>query len=270
MKKLLILFFSITFCGQLLVAQGEIDEQQKIFFRNERSFGILLNTNGMGISYRDARRINFLNKRYIEVEAGSLRHPKEYRQSSYYNQAGSFVFGKLNSVFYLRASIGKQHEMFKKADLGGVAVRYFYSAGPALAVYKPVYYRILRPLTLDLTQFEIVEEKFDVTIHQPYDIYSRASFFKGFGEMKVQPGIFAKGGFNFEYSKEEKMIHAIEIGAQINGFLKEIPIMATADNKSIFFSLFASYRFGIVIDPLNPESNKLSNLFRRRNMQVVY
>ena len=81
---------------------------------------------------------------------------------------------------------------------------------------------------------------------------------------KVMPGLYAKGGFNFEYSKEDKIIHAIEVGAQINAFPKKIPIMASSDNKPIFFSLFVSYRFGIIIDPLDPESNKLSNIFRRK------
>ena len=81
---------------------------------------------------------------------------------------------------------------------------------------------------------------------------------------KSLPGIYAKGGFNFEYSKEDKVIHAVEIGAQINAFPKKIPIMASNDNKMIFFSLFVSYRFGVIIDPLDPESNKLSNIFRRK------
>ena len=77
------------------------------------------------------------------------------------------------------------------------------------------------------------------------------------------PGIYAKSGFNFEYSKEDKVIHAIEVGTTLSAYLKEIPIMATSDNKSIFFSLFVSYRFGIVVNPLDPESNKVLNIFRR-------
>ena len=81
---------------------------------------------------------------------------------------------------------------------------------------------------------------------------------------KLTPGLFAKGGFNFEYSKEDKIIHAIEIGAQINAFPNKIPIMASPDNKNIFFSLFVSYRFGMIIDPLDPESNKISNIFRKK------
>lgn len=270
MKKLLTLLLFGLFFITGIFAQGEIDQQQKIFFRNERSFAVLLNSDGAGLSYRDAKRIDYLNKRFFEVEAGTLKHPKEYKQSSYYSQAGSFVFGKLNSPFYLRGSFGRQHELFKKADLGGVAIRYFYSGGPVVSLYKPIYYKILHPLSLSLDLWEIREEKFDITIHQPYDIYSKASFTKGLGEIKAMPGVFAKGGFNFEYSKEDKLIHAIEVGAQINAFLKEIPIMATSDNKSIFFSLFVSYRFGIVVDPLDPESNKLSNLFRRRRTPQIY
>jgi len=269
MKKLLIILFTLCNASRLF-AQGELDQQQKIFFRNEKSFAVLLNSDGAGISYRDGKRIDYLNKRYFEIEAGTFKHPKEYRLSSYYSQAGSFVFGKLNSPFYFRGSIGRQHELFRKADLGGVAIRYFYSAGPVVALYKPIYYKIFHTVSLPLDKWEIREEKFDVTIHQPYDIYSKASFTKGLKEIKAIPGLFAKGGFNFEYSKEDKFIHAIEVGTQINGFLKEIPIMATSNNKSIFLSLFVSYRFGIVIDPLNPESNKISNLFKRRKTPQIY
>jgi hypothetical protein len=40
--------------------------------------------------------------------------------------------------------------------------------------------------------------------------------------------------------------------------------MATETNKAIYFSLFASYRFGLVIDPYSPESNTVSGLFRKK------
>jgi len=264
MKKLLIIAVVFLFGIVTLFAQGELDEQQKVFIRNERSFAILLNTDGFGVSYRAAKRIDFLNKHFLEFEFGTLRHPKEYRQSTLYNQGGSFIFGKLNSTFYLRGGYGYQHEIYKKADLGGIAVRYFYSAGPVFAVYKPIYYKVLYPVSV--SEFEVKEEKFDESIALPQDIYSRASFLKGLNETKVMPGLFAKGGFIFEYSKEDKVLHAIELGVQINLFPKKIPIMASDDNKSIFFSLFVSYRFGMIFDPLNPEANKFTNLFRRKKI----
>jgi hypothetical protein len=263
MKKLLIIAVILLFSAVSLHAQGELDVQQKAFFRNERSFAILLNTDGIGISYRGAKRIDYLNKRILEIEAGTLKHPKEYKISNPYTQStGTFVFGKLNSVVYVRGGIGRQHELYKKADLGGIAIRYFYSAGPVIALYKPIFYRVLYPISV--SEFDLKVEKFNVSIAMPQDIYSRASFTKGLDETKVLPGLYLKGGFNFEYSKQDKIIHAIEVGAQINAFPKKIPIMASNDNKALFLSLFVSYRFGMIIDPLDPESNKLSNVFRRK------
>jgi len=262
MKKLLILAVIIVFGIDSLYAQGELDEQQKVFFRNERSLGLLLNSDGLGASYRGAKRIDYRNKRLFEIDAGTLRHSKEYRQSSVWVQ-GTYIFGKLNSTFFLRSGIGHQRELFKKADLGGVAVRYFYSGGPVLAIYKPIYYRVLHFIAFP-NDYEVKEEKFDASIATTQDIYSKASFTKGLNETKVMPGLYAKGGFNFEYSKEDKIIHAIEVGAQINAFPKKIPIMAGSDNKTLFFSLFVSYRFGVILDPLDPEANKLSNIFKRR------
>ena len=263
MKKLLIIAVLVLIGIISAYAQGELDQQQKVFFRNERSFGINLNTNGLGFGYRGAKRIDFRNKRFYEIEGGSLKSQKEYKMNNPYTNGGNFVYGKLNSTFYLRGGLGRQHELYKKADLGGVAIRYFYSFGPVLAIYKPIYYRVMYPVSVN--DVIIKEEKFDFTkALQPENIYGRAAFTKGFNEMKVMPGIYVKGGFNFEYSKEDKVIHAIEVGAQINAFPKEIPIMATTSNKAVFFSFFVSYRFGMIIDPLDPESNKLSNVFKRK------
>ena len=263
MKRLLIIAVLLLFGTIYSHAQGELDEQQKVFFRNERSFAFMLNSDGFGAGYRGAKRIDFLNKRFLEADIGTLKHPKEYRLSNPFSQSsGSFVFGKLNSVVYLRGGIGFQHELYKKADLGGIAIRYFYSGGPVLAVYKPIYYQVLYQISGN--QYEIKEEKFSVSIALPQEIYSKASFFKGLNETKILPGLYAKAGFNFEYSKEDKVIHAIELGAQVNAFPKKIPIMASPDNKNIYFSLFVSYRFGMIINPLDPESNKMSNIFRRK------
>jgi hypothetical protein len=263
MKKLLIIAVFFMYGAVSINAQGDLDEQQKVFFRNERSFAFLLNSDGLGFSYREARRVNYLNKRLLEFDIGTLKHPKEYKISNPWTTGtGSFVFGKLNSVMFIRGGIGHQHEIYKKADLGGVAIRYFYSAGPVIALYKPIYYRVLYPISLN--EFELRDEKFEVSIHQPTDIYSKARFTKGLNEIKALPGIYAKAGFNFEYSKEDKVIHAVEIGAQVNAFPKTIPIMASPDNKAVFFSLFVSYRFGVIIDPLHPEETRFSNLFKKK------
>ncbi|HVN57420.1 MAG TPA: hypothetical protein VMT63_03905 [Bacteroidales bacterium] len=266
MKKLLLSLVVLIAGISCTFGQGEINGQDRIFFRNEKTFAVILNTDGWGLSYRLGKRIDYLNKKIIDIDFGYLRDSKEVKISNpVYETPGSFVFGKVNTVFYLRGGYGHQHEIYKKADLGGVAIRFFYSGGPILAFYKPIYYKILIPLSNG--EFDIQEQKFDIKKLDPTMIYSKASFFKGFDELKVLPGIFGKAGFNFEYSKEDKIIHAVEFGAQLNVFPKEIPIMATQKNKALFFSLFLSYRFGVVIDPTNKQDSGFNNIFHRRRPQ---
>jgi uncharacterized protein (UPF0305 family) len=43
--------------------------------------------------------------------------------------------------------------------------------------------------------------------------------------------------------------------------------MASNDNKAVLFSLFVSYRFGVIVDPLHPEETRFSNLFRKKKAQ---
>ncbi len=263
MKKLLAISLLLALLPLSIVAQGDIDEQQRVFYRNERTFALLLNSNGFGFGYREGKRINFLNKRLIDIELSILKHPKEIKLSNPYSMStGSFVFGKLNNCITIKGGFGKQHELYKKIDLGGVAIRYFYSGGPVLAISKPIYYNVI--YSVSGISYEIKQEKFDLDIHHPGDIYSKASFFKGFNELGLIPGLYGKGGFNFEYSKEDKIIHAIEIGASLEAFPKKIPIMASDDNQAIFFTLFISYRVGIVIDPLDPQTSGTPTLFFKR------
>ncbi len=264
MKNRLLISAVISLFGIISIyAQGDLNEQKKVFYRNERTFALMLNTDGWGFGYREGKRVDFLNKKFFEIDWAVLKHPKEYKlQNPYVQSSGSFVFGKLNWATYFQGGIGRQKELYKKADLGGIAIRFIYSGGMALSVYKPIYYKVIYPISM--TEVDIRDEKFSVSIADPQDIYSKAAFTKGLDETKILPGLYVKGGFNFEYSKEDKVIHAIEIGAQVMAYPKEIPIMANTDNKAVFLSLFVSYRFGMVIDPLDPESGRFSNLFRKK------
>lgn len=235
----------------VICAQGEIDNQDKIFYRNERSFRIGLNSNGYGIDYRYAKRINFTEKKLYEIHFDFIKHPKEQkiRNSNYYP---SFVYGKLNSVASLKFGLGFQKELFQKVDKGGISIKYFYSYGPSLALKKPIYYKVY-PDVEDPTAViqKLEDEKFDSDeMHSVYDIVGRSSVFKGMNEIKVVPGGFAQFGFNFEYSKLDALIQAIEVGAGSELFLKRIDIMAEdSKRRQLFLYLFVRYRFGKIIDP---------------------
>jgi len=256
MKKVQLLLFIFPLFSLVGISQGELDVQQKAFFRNEKSIGLMLNSTGYGLSFRYGERINFFNKRIYEGDISILKHPKEYKTTNrYFPGNRQFVFGKLNFALTLRGGMGFQHIIFKKIDQGGIAIRYIFSGGPSFSLYKPIYYDVLY-----LYENEVKSEKFNVSIHTRQDIYKQSSFLKGINEIKIIPGVYGRAGINFEYSKQDRAIHAIEIGVTLDAFLKRIPIMASEDNLWFFPALFVSYRFGRIINtktplPENPEFN---------------
>lgn len=260
MRLLHVILFSLV-CGSI-VAQGELDIQDQIFWRNERSVGAVLNSDGYGILYRELRQTSPGERYFFEAGLSFIKHPKEIKISTYpFISSGTFVFGKLNSTWTLKAGFGYQHEIFEKKDLGGVSINWYAGGGPALTFAKPIYYDVI-VLVSDQT-YMIEEQKFDLNIHQPFDIIGKSSFFMGFDELVLYPGLYAHTGFNFEYSKSEKYTHSLELGASFSAYTKVIPIMATEDNRQFFPALYISYRLGVILDPLNP-GKLLPNLFRRK------
>ncbi len=117
MKKVVLLLFIFVFSSLAGVSQGELDVQQKAFYRNEKSFGFMLNSTGYGLGLRYGKRINFFNKRIFEGDINILKHPKEYKTTNpYFPNNKRFVFGKLNLALTLRGGMGFQHIIFKKID----------------------------------------------------------------------------------------------------------------------------------------------------------
>lgn len=260
MQKFLaiILFVCLSYS---VFAQGEIDTTSRIFYRNEKTFHAALNSNGLGLNYRYAKRINYFDKTIYEVEFNNIKHIKEYKITNpFVPNNRSYVYGKLNNFWNFSAGRGFQRMIFEKRDVGGIAIRYFYSYGVSLGVLKPIYYEVLYPT--GISDFQIEIEKFNTSIHNPGEIMGRASFFKGFNEISFAPGAYAKAGVNIEYSKEDILVRSLEVGFKVDAFTREIPIMAGDNNDIIFLTMFVGYRFGRIINPYEPDSETKRKAFR--------
>lgn len=245
LRYLILLLFIIVHVN--LYSQ-ENNNAPKIFYKNERTFSVNLLTNGWGIGYRYGNRINYFEKKIYELDVSLIKHPKEVKSSASWFNSESFVFGKLNYVFDIHAGLGRQNEIFSKRDPGSISVKYFYTIGASIALLKPIYYKIY--YAYPDTSF-VKEEKFSSGIHTASDISGKASFFKGFDEIKIVPGAYIKAGVNFEFSQNETRLHIIELGAIFQAYSKTLEIMAVDDNQQFLFSLFISYRFGKVINAQN-------------------
>ena len=240
-------FFIFVFLlfSSVLHAQDEnvFVEDKTELRRNEMSFGAILHSNGWGIDVRRCRNKTAYNKHLYEIEIVGMNNPKEFKTTNpYYDNEGSYILGKLNSLLLVRTGTGFQKIIYSKGERGGLEVRMCYSAGISWGFAKPVYLDILK--STNFIAKEIVVEKYDPEKHTVDNILGKASFTNGLNELKINPGGYAKFGFNFEFASSDTEIRAIETGVCLDGFFKPIPIMAYIENKPYFLSFYVNILWG--------------------------
>ena len=230
-----------------VLSQGEIDEQTRLLFRDESTFGAFLTSNGFGINYRYGFWRDARNQFIIDGDLSYVKHPKEVKiQVPYSYSTRRYVFGKENLFWELKGLAGWQKELFRKIDRTGISVRMFYSGGVSIGFMKPIYYEIYTITTIG-EAINPEYRKFSGSFHQD-QIGGRGPFFMGFDELRVMPGLTGKLGLSFEYSERDAILHALEAGIGLTVYPREIPIMATEKNNFLFFNLSVGYRFGSIID----------------------
>ncbi len=240
----ILLFLSVLsgFCSIRASAQGELDEQHKIFFRNEKTFAFDLNSNGWGANYRYGKRNVARDKFLFEGDLNFIKHHKEDKILSIRGfSLKRFVFGKTNYVFDSRFSVGYQYELFEKTDKGSVSVRVFGLAGGTLAFLKPIYYHVEKG---DGTGEDTVLFHNEIQYHL---IYGTMPYFYGISQISILPGVYGKLGLGVDFSRSDKRVQTIEAGITLEVFPKKLEIMATETNKQILPVVFVSYRFGKVV-----------------------
>lgn len=235
--SLYIIFF--LFLSIITFSQGEIDNEHKILFRNEKSYALTANSNGYGFGYRYGKRINIKRKFLYEGDFNIVKHNKEKKISSPYNLSlFSFIYGKTNSAFNVRFGIGQHHELYRKFDRNSVSIRFFYVGGITTMFLKPIYYEIIA----DSSNIPKVM-KFEKNTPWWF-ITGKKNYFYGIDEMQIIPGGFVKTGFAFEFSKNDKKVKMLEAGISIEAYPKPIKIMEVENNPLFLPTLYLSYRFG--------------------------
>jgi hypothetical protein len=207
------------------------------------TLGLVFNTNGWGLRYRNGKNITFLKQRLWEIDFSTYKSPKEIRSiNPYYADARSYVYGKLNSVFFLRGGMGFQHILNSKPYWGGVQLSALYYGGISLGIAKPIYLYIIK--IRGINEYELVEEKYNPTIHSVEDIYGRGSLLAGITQLGFYPGVYVKGGLEFEFGTRNKRINSLEAGATLDFSPIPIPIMAYNPKQNFFITLYLSFSLG--------------------------
>lgn len=165
------------------------------------------------------------------IEIVNIKHPQEMR----YYVENSFILGKEHYLYSLRLSYTREFTFFKKASQQGVQVNGLIAAGPTIGFEAPYYVKV------DYGPY---------TVNEPYDpnknqrILGSGNFLEGVGQSSVVPGLNVKAGTVFEFGSFKSNVVGLEVGFQCDFFTRQIIMMPTTINYSIFPSAYLTFFYG--------------------------
>ena len=223
---------------------GAGEDAPNTVFTHRYEAGISLHTRGMGGllergTYRGVGKLSTWS-----VGFTSMKHAKEVRSfNPAYDQARSYVFGKVNALYILRLGWGKRTVASPKLRNGGVSVGWHYSFGAALGLTKPIYLEIGYP---QIPYTYLLTQRYDPSEHGTDDIYGRAGAMNGILELTPHPGGYFRAAADFEYGRERETLRTLSVGIQVDAFLNRVVIMAEefGQNDRFFLTLFAHWTLG--------------------------
>jgi len=190
------------------------EEWKGVIYRKETAFEIKLQTNGpfsIGVNLGEIK--SYYKTNYYHLSIGCLSDPRERSKNKNrplnFTTSRSFSLGKQNTVFVLRGGMGSKSFISEKAKRKGIAIGYSYEIGPSIALLKPEYLEVIKndnseDIVLETIKYS--EENEDVFLDRTGDVFGGASYFKGFSDMTIVPGIQAKLGLLFSLGAFDKKV----------------------------------------------------------------
>ncbi len=240
MYPVLILFI-LAIISPVCYGQNETEPDttnDNVLFERLWSTGIQINTNGWGLKFKKGKNHSFLTQYMWEVEFSTYKSAKEFKiVNTIYSDSKSYVYGKLNNLYFVHGGVGLQHILNTKPYWGGVQLSYLFFGGLTVGLAKPVYLYIVSGNTR-------LVQKYNPDEHFTDNIYGRAPFLTGIQHTRFYPGIYLKGGLDFEFGALNKRIYALEAGATLDISPMGIPIMAYNPKQNFFLTLYVSFCLG--------------------------
>lgn len=219
------------------------DEEGVLVYSKQSIFGFQLRTNGYGLFYEKGKMKTQRNTMLYSVEFNEIKHPKEDKLP---NGTGGFtfgnpyVYGKINNFYQLQLGFGNQHILGQKGNKNGVAVSVAYKGGLSLGLLRPYYIQV--DDNGDARTIKYSPE--DSTLFVDGPILGGGGLGKGWNEIKVKPGLFAKTGLRFDFGRFNEVVSAIEVGVSAEFYSSKIPIMLFQKDKQFYYQGHVAFMFG--------------------------
>ena len=186
----------------------------------------------------------------FQLEFSELKSPKEKklnaeRRAVGGNSSRSYIYGKQNNFYTLKVAAGQRFYISEKTDKSPVAIAFAYNGGLNMGMIKPYYLDLI--YRFDPQGSKIISEKYSVQNErkflEPQDINGSSGFSKGWDELTLAPGIYAKGSLMFDWGANDSFAKILELGLSADIFFKNIPIVGEV-RPPVYLNLFTNFYFG--------------------------
>jgi hypothetical protein len=223
------------------------EEEGVIAYRKHNVFGIKLTNDGYGFFYEHGRAQSIKKALLFQLDFSERKDPKEKKQANIFAPASPFIFGKINYFYPLKLGVQQQILFGNKSNKNGVAVTGNFGGGISLGLLRPYYLEIND--TANGGRKTIKYDSADSTTFTDSDQLSglfvaSSGFTKGWGEIKVRPGAYAKAALRFDYGSYNEVVSALEVGLTGEYYFSKIPQLVYSKQRNLFVNVYVALVFG--------------------------
>lgn len=215
-------------------------EEGVITYRKSFAFGAKMITDGYGIFFELGRASSVKKGLLYQLEISERKHEKEEKLNSYFSNSVPYIYGKENYVYPIKLGVQQQTLLGNKSNKNGVAITANYGGGVIASLLRPYYVQVQKGNGIDYIKYDSP----DSSQFLGSQIFGGPGLGKGWNELKVVPGVYAKAAVRFDYGAYNEIISALEVGVTGEYYTKEIPQMAYNTQKQFFFGGYVAIIFG--------------------------
>jgi hypothetical protein len=239
----------IFFLSVLIFCSSEIKAQSA--FKSEFLLGGGMHTRGFQLTGLYSIIQNENKNLTFQLEFSELKSPKEKKINAERRAVGgsssrSYIYGKQNNLYTLKLAAGQRFYISEKTDKSPVAIAFSYNGGLNLGMVKPYYLDLI--YRFDPQGSKIISEKYSssnsLKFLEPQDINGASGFSKGWDELTLNPGLYAKGSLIFDWGANDSFAKILELGLSSDIFFKNIPIVIGEVRPPLYLNLFMNFYFG--------------------------
>jgi len=214
------------------------EEEGVIAYERSTAFGGKLINDGYGIFFEIGRARSVKKGILFQLELSEHKHPKEEKQSNLFNYSTPFIFGKQNFFYPVKLGVQQQVLYGNKSNKNGVSITYNYGGGVSLGMIRPYYVQL--GATGEYVKFESDSSDF----LDPSAISAGPGFSKGWSDLQLAPGVYAKTALRFDYGSYNETISGLEVGITGEYYTKDISLIVNSKPKKFFFTGYVAIILG--------------------------